>query len=333
MTITRLEKGYNPADQATVDKLSTALGYPSEYFELPDPPGLSTEMVSFRSLSNMSAKEREAAITAGENGVEMFQWASDIFDLPKTLVPDLRVAAEHSPESAAETLRGIWNLGDKPIPSFLKVLEFKGIRILGLTEDTANVDAFSFWLDETPYMFLNSFKSAERNIFDAAHELGHLTMHRHGITNSSRNAENEANAFASAFLMPRSDILARVPRHIDVKAILKLKVRWKVSAMALAYRFRQLDLLTEWQHRSICIELGTLGYRTGEPQGIEREISTVWTQILADMWSKRQSKQNIANAINLPLDEVEALLGGILESSARVNGDPKAVSGGLRLVQ
>ncbi|MGK7664250.1 MULTISPECIES: helix-turn-helix domain-containing protein [unclassified Marinovum] len=318
VTITRLEAERNEADPATVERIARVLSYPGDYFMQMDPPALSKEMVSFRSLTNMSAREREAAFAAGGAGVEMFAWAERTFALPGLALPDLRSAAEQSPESAAELLRQHWNLGDRPIAAVLKVFEARGIRILGLAEDTKNVDAFSFWMDDVPYMFLNSFKTAERSLFDAAHELGHLTMHRHGMMGASRVAENEANAFASAFLMPRSDVLARVPRYIDVKAILRLKKRWRVSAMALAYRLRQLDLLTEWQHRTICIQLGKMGYRSGEPEGIVRETSVVWSQILADLWSQRQSKESIAKAVRLPLDEVDGLLSGLL-------GAPKPV--------
>jgi len=67
------------------------------------------------------------------------------------------------------------------------------------------------WKEGTPFIFLNSAKSAERGRHDAAHELGHLVLHRHGGP-IGRKAEEQANAFASAFLMPRSSILAHVPR-------------------------------------------------------------------------------------------------------------------------
>lgn len=318
VTITRLESGHNEPDKTTVEKLGAALEYPVEFFSLPDPPALSTSMVSFRSLTNMSARERDAALRAGDYGVELFDWAEREFSLPRPAIPDLRAEAEYLPEVAADTLRQHWGLGDRPIHAVLKLLEFKGVRILGLSEDTANVDAFSFWRDNAPYMFLNSFKSAERNLFDAAHELGHLTLHRHGTRNGSRAAENEANAFASAFLMPRTDVLAHAPRFIDIKVILRLKRRWKVSAMALAFRLHALGLLTEWQYRSICIDLGQKGYRTGEPDGVERENSVVWQKILEDMWAIKQGKQDIARALHLPLDEIEALLRGILPVEARV---------------
>ena len=77
--------------------------------------------------------------------------------------------------------------------------------------DALEVDAFSMWRQETPFVFLNTQKSAERTRFDAAHELGHLVLHRHGSP-QGQDAEREANAFASAFLMPRASVLANAPR-------------------------------------------------------------------------------------------------------------------------
>jgi hypothetical protein len=52
--------------------------------------------------------------------------------------------------------------------------------VFSLALDAAEVDAFSMWRQSTPYVFLNTKKSAEHGRFDAAHELGHLVLHRHG---------------------------------------------------------------------------------------------------------------------------------------------------------
>lgn len=88
--------------------------------------------------------------------------------------------------------------------------------------DAAEVDAFSMWRQSTPFVFLNTKKSAEHSRFDAAHELGHLVLHRHGSP-QGREAEREANAFASAFLMPRASVLAYAPRMATIDHLIKLK--------------------------------------------------------------------------------------------------------------
>jgi len=316
VTITRLENGQNEAEPATVEKLADVLGYPTAFFFKEEPTPLTKEIVSFRSLKSMSAKERDAALSAGEIGVEVYSWLDNHFNLPSLNLPPFD--PELTPEAAAEALRHQWGLGYDPIQNLLKLLEAKGIRVLGLEENTANVDAFSFWQDDSAYVFLNSYKSAERSIFDAAHELGHLVLHKHGETSGAngdpRSVEVEANRFAAAFLMPEEDVRARMPRLITSDLIIKAKKRWRVSAMALAYRLShfQKPMLTEWQYRSICIELGKRGYRSGEPDGVARENSVLWGKILEHLWSDRKNLQNLANDLFLPLTEVEMLLSGIL---------------------
>ena len=54
-------------------------------------------------------------------------------------------------------------------------------------------------------------KTAEHSRFDAAHELGHLVLHRHGPPRGIE-AERQANAFASAFLMPHGSVFPRAPK-------------------------------------------------------------------------------------------------------------------------
>lgn len=323
VTITRLETGQNQADSDTLTKLANALGYPESFFFKEDPALLSSEAVSFRSLSSMTAKERYASLSAGDYGIELYDWLEQNYHLPKLDLPSFDPSI--TPEAAAEALRQHWDLGYAPISNLLKLIEAKGIRVLSLEESTTNVDAFSFWQDDRAYIFLNTFKSAERSIFDTAHELGHLVLHRHGTTSGlaedTRTAEVEANRFASAFLMPEEDIRARVPRLITADLIIRAKRRWRVSAMALSYRLYHLEkpMLTEWQYRSICIELGKRGYRTSEPIGVDREVSVIWTKILSELWMNKKSISSIADDLSLPSQEVEKLIYGILQKTTNTS--------------
>ena len=127
----------------------------------------------------------------------------------------------------------------------------------------------------------------------------------------SRAAEREANQFAAAFLMPENDVRSRMPRFITVDTIVSAKQRWRVSAMAMAYRLHDLDFLTDWQYKSACIELGRRGYRSGEPDGIKRETSRVWQKILAQLWAERKTKNDIARELHIPIDEMEGLIWGL----------------------
>lgn len=263
----------------------------------------------------MSAKERDAATAAGSLGLQLSDWMESEFLLPEANILDL--SYETDPEAAALSLRQFWSLGEKPIGNMLGLLEVNGVRVFSLAENTATVDAFSFWRSSRPFVFLNNFKTAEHSIYDSAHELGHLAMHRHAGTQPSRPAEREANQFASAFLMSANDVRARMPRFITVDTIIEAKKRWRVSAMAMAYRLHALGMLSDWQYKSACIELGRRGFRSGEPGGIERETSRVWQKVLTQLWAERRTKNEIAERLHIPLDELEGLIWGLAGPAIR----------------
>ena len=305
-TVSRLENGLNVPDAATVERLAHALGFPLEFFNSDDPEVIDTSAVSLRSFSKMSARERDAALAAGALGLELSNWVEDRFSLPEPNLIDL--SYETDAEAAANMLRQYWGLGEKPIGHLIALLEMHGARVFSLSENTAAVNAFSFWRDGKPYIFLNNFKTSESSNFDLAHELGHLVMHKHGDPKEARSTEREADGFASAFLMPARDVRSRMPRPITVNVVLAAKARWRVSAMAMAYRLRALGLVSEWQYKSLCIELTKRGFRTGEPGGIERETSPIWRKVLTALWSERVTKDEIARDLNLPVDELEGLI-------------------------
>lgn len=328
ITVSKAENGHQP-DDATVQKLASALSYPVDFFFMEAPETLETKAVSFRSLKKMSAAERNASLAAGSIGIAFYDWMERRFNLPPTDLIDLSKERDR-PEVAARLLRQHWGLGDRPIGSLLKLYESKGIRVLSLSENTPNVDAYSFWHAERPYMFLNQRKTAERSNFDSAHELGHLVLHFHAARESAQivDAEKQADQFASAFLMPEADIKSRVARALSASQIIKAKTRWKVSAMALATRLHGLGMLSDWNYRSIIIELGERGYRRGEPVGVERETSTVLGKVLAALWKNGVTRSEIAKELNLPWEEVETL---IFDLAGQIPARPDAPS--LRLVR
>ncbi|AWW75168.1 XRE family transcriptional regulator [Erythrobacter sp. KY5] len=303
VTVSKAENGHQ-VEEDTARALASALGFPFEFFWLEPPQVINAESVSFRSLSKMGAAERDAALAAGSLGVELYEWVEHRFNLPSPNLIDLN-KERNRPDTAARLLRQHWGLGDRPIGNMLALLESNGVRVLSLSENTANVDAYSFWKADNPYIFLNQRKTPERSIFDSAHELGHLVMHHHAGAKNDKGAEYQADAFASAFLMPEADIKGQISGISTAAQVIRKKDRWRVSAMALAYRLHKLRLISDWVYRSICIDLGKQGYRSGEPVGVEREKSVVWEKVLIALWSERMTKADIANGLKIPLEELE----------------------------
>ena len=202
--------------------------------------------------------------------------------------------------------------------------DFAKVFLFSLAENTKNVDAFSCWRNDEPYVFLNTFKSTERSRFDAAHELGHLVLHKHGGAKQGRSAEHEAHLFAASFLMPKDDVLATIPFVTDLDKIVKAKTRWGVSVAALAYRLHKLNLLTDWQYRTFCIQINRK-YGANEPAGLPPERSSVWQMLLTELWKEGITKSHIAARLSIPPDELENLLFGLtgeVKPPERSNGRP-----------
>lgn len=309
VTLSRIVNRLQSPDDGTVAALVGALGYPEAFFYKGDPATISTNAASFRSLTSMTAAQRDAALSAGELSYELADWIASRFSLPSLDLIDLGPNHEQDPAATARMLRQHWAIGEKPIGSIIKLLEHKGIRVFSLSEDNRNVDAFSVWRGTEPYVFLNTLKSTEHSRFDAAHELGHLILHRHGGP-KGREAETEANQFASAFLMPHADVQSALPYVASIDQIVRMKKRWGVSAVALAYRLNKMGLLTEWQYIQVNRQ-----YRTTEPDPMPPERSAVWQMVLQELWRDGMSRSHIADCLKWPSEEVECLLFGLAAST------------------
>jgi Zn-dependent peptidase ImmA (M78 family) len=321
VTVTRLEKANNEPEPATVDLIAKKLGFPREFFFGGDIDDLDKDSASFRSLTSMTARERDAALASGSLAYLLSDYVATKFNLPKPQLIDL--SHERDSAAAARTLRQVWALGEQPISSMIKLLEAKGVRVFSLAENTKNVDAFSCWRNDIPYVFLNTFKSAERSRLDAAHELAHLVLHKHGGPRQGRDAEMEANNFASSFLMPKADVRSRLPFVGRLEDLVVAKKRWGVSTAALAYRLHKLGILSDWQYRMFCIQINQRGFRTEEPNGLPREESVIWKKVFTELWNERISKNQIAADLHLPPCELENLIFGLTGDV----GPPQRASG------
>ena len=99
--------------------------------------------------------------------------------------------------------------------------------------------------DGGPAVVVNTWDriSVERWIFTAAHELGHLLLHpseyRRDATDLPMQAEREADAFASEFLMPEAAFAAEWDEtrgHRFLVRVLKVKRIFRVSYKTVLYR-------------------------------------------------------------------------------------------------
>jgi Zn-dependent peptidase ImmA (M78 family)/DNA-binding XRE family transcriptional regulator len=292
-----------------VHRLSFALGFPVSFFYDADINLAGAEAATFRSTRSLKASKRAQALAAGAIATEILSPAiRKRFNLPKLDLPDL---SNEAPEAAAESLRERWKLGQGPINNMVHLLESKGVEVYWICEDDRSLDAFALWRGELPYILLNSTKVAgDRGRFDAAHELGHLVLHREKEKTDTRDVENEAHQFASAFLMPGVQFREESPRFPTLSRYYALKRRWGCSIQAMVRRGYDLKLFSEWHYEQAAKEMSSLGWRsvTPEPVPISREVSLLHNMVFDMLRSKDICPKEWAKELQIPLKEILELM-------------------------
>ncbi|GHG41139.1 MULTISPECIES: helix-turn-helix domain-containing protein [Amycolatopsis] len=317
-TINRWEKEHQDPTPECLDRLAEALRLPVEFFTQPEIEPIPVEAVSFRALTKTPAFRREAVLAAGGIAREIATWISARYRLPAPDVPSLNLPVDatlHDVETLALRVRSQWDLDQRPIPNMIHLLEAHGVRVFSLVQEVRDVDAFSLYIESEPFVFIDTGKTAERQRFDAAHELGHLVMHQGRERVQSREAERQADRFAAAFLMPRADVLAHNLRNASPDQLIEASRRWRVSAMALAHRLSELGLLTEWGYRSTCVELAKRGYRRSEPGShLVPESSQVLEKVLAHLRSNGTGARAIIEDTKLTYEEFNRHVFGLAKT-------------------
>lgn len=200
----------------------------------------------------------------------------------------------HQIEYIASRARRHWGLSDGPINNMVALLESRGVIVCRFEIGSEKIDAFSCWVDGRPYVILGSDKaSAVRSRYDAAHELGHLILHR-GISREELEAkstrdriEREANWFAGAFLLPRSSFF-REFYSTRANHLKGLKQRWLVSMQAIAHRAKDIGAIDENQYVAFRIQMTKRKELTKEP--LDDVIPVEHPGLLFNAWKKLVEK-------------------------------------------
>jgi Zn-dependent peptidase ImmA (M78 family)/transcriptional regulator with XRE-family HTH domain len=221
-------------------------------------------------------------------------------------------------EEIATSLRRHWGLGDGPIANVVALFETHGLVVTRFELGSDQIDAFSCWINQKPHIFLGSDKkSCCRSRFDAAHELGHILLHRDIAQEDIENKrvrdriEHEANLFAGAFLFPQSAMFLEF-YSTRMNHFIGLKKRWRVSIQAIAHRAKNLDIIDEDQY--ILFRKNISFHRWNKSEPLDDEIPLEQPQWLLKCWElfvKRRGIQEMdtAEEIGFTLDLVVRLFG------------------------
>jgi Zn-dependent peptidase ImmA (M78 family)/DNA-binding XRE family transcriptional regulator len=320
------EMGATRPKPHTVIQIAKTLRFPIGYFatsgrSLPD---FETESSFFRSLRKSSAIDREAAMAHAALLAELVEVIERHARLPKLAIPE-HVADESSTleeiDDIADLVRASWDLDDEPIGDMVRVLELHGAIVVRLALADKGIDAFSWPGPDRPVVILDSGKGDRaRSRFDAAHELGHLVMHRQRAKAADRDLEKQAHRFASAFLVPRHQLEAEWPTgRLNWSTLLELKQRWQVSMAALLYRARDIGLVNATTYESAVKYMSRSGWRKAEPGDLGApERPRLLRRAVQALDENGISVDSLADLAHIPLEEVRTYL-TVPGSSPRVS--------------
>ena len=268
--LSRLENGISEADDAFLARASDVYRVPVAFFHVREAvfgPPVSVHAM-LRGKADVTAREVDA-ITAELNirVMQIRRFLESVDFEPTSDLPVMDVEQYGTAEKIAEMVGRHWQVPSGPIKNLMRLVEKAGV-VVALSEfGGAAVSGVTFRVPgRPPLILLNANHPGDRMRFTLAHELGHLVMHRF----PTPDMEQEANDFASAFLMPSADVRPAFDgRRVTIELLASLKPEWKVSMQSLLMRASSIGALTSNQSRYLWQQISARGWRLREPAGID----------------------------------------------------------------
>jgi Zn-dependent peptidase ImmA (M78 family)/DNA-binding XRE family transcriptional regulator len=273
-TVSRIEAGALTVSHEDLESLSRVLDYPASFFSQHEPldgPGVA-ELYHTRKRKTVRAialHRAYATTTIKRLHVETLLRSAE---KPDAIAFPLFPSDEFGDaEQVARTVRAQLEIPPGPIHNMTSTIEEAGGIVITCDFETRLIDAFTRWRQPTnpPLFFINRELPPDRWRWTLAHELGHAVMHTNQYP--SERMEDEANAFANEFLMPRQLIRHQL-LNADLKKLAGLKTYWKVSMQALIMRGHDLDLITSRQKSYMFMQLNRAGYKLREPEDLDPPV-------------------------------------------------------------
>ena len=241
-----------------VAALALALKVKPQFFRMPlKDVWLETECSFRHRVATSEGMKKRARAHGTMIGLTIKELENAGVKIPAMNFPAFAASSQDEIERAAEACRERWGLGLGPIEHIGRVAERNGAILVRHLAHSEAIDAFARRGAFSIIVLNVARTSTSRWIFDVAHEMGHFVLHS-GIETGNKLTESQANAFASALLLPRSTFGREFrAKPFSWAHIFELKRRWFTSASAIirrAYDLHLLDAITYrrcYQHMSI----------------------------------------------------------------------------------
>lgn len=272
--IHQFEQGKSKPEADTLLALAKALNIRLDFFF--SDAHVQFEKLEYRKKVRLS-KTEEIAIS--ETAKDLFSRYFELEELMNAHIPfenpleGVLISEADDIEKAADALRKHWELGTKPIPNVIEMLEQRGVKVLEV-QATDGFQGFSAEANGRLVIVLNANDDAFRKRFTALHELAHIVLRfADGL-----DVERYCHRFAGAVLFPKQSVMevfSSKRKKLAFAELLQQKCYYGISVQAILRRLRDLDVINEATYKGFLIWMNRVGYRTQEPGqyvGLEKPL-------------------------------------------------------------
>jgi Zn-dependent peptidase ImmA (M78 family)/DNA-binding XRE family transcriptional regulator len=316
--VARYESGLIGPSGEVMRKIISVTAQPPDFFVTPRQRAASGLLPFWRGLKRMELHHRKRIARRLEWTRDAVAYVERFIHLPDVSLPPVEFdyAADDFDqiEHVADKVRHHWGLGRGPLRDLSTILETHGFVLVREKVSCPDMDAVSCWQDGRPYiLFSDDVESGPRIVWNLAHELAHMVLHS-SVEVTAENLstiEKQANRFAGAFLLPQESF-SREVLGTSISHFLFLKEKWGVAISAMAYRAKDLDILSANQFSYLMRQMNSSKIKKHEPLDELFQVPNpgILGESIRLLIDKRvQTKAQMENALALNLTDVERLCG------------------------
>jgi Zn-dependent peptidase ImmA (M78 family)/transcriptional regulator with XRE-family HTH domain len=309
MAISNYESGKRTPDIMILRKLASALGIQVMDFMTIRNQLLHFAHGEFRRNSTLSKGKQEYLYESLEEYFNRFFTVINI--LGSTVLPPApeihHLSLDSDNQVNAGRLRDWLKLSSEgPINSLVTLLENNGILVYLIEFDDSKFSGINGSANEYPYIAINKNMSPERQRFTITHELVHMAFDWPNNI-SEKESEKIANGIAGAFLFPEKDANRELGiKRSGIQADMQVSAEeFGISMICLAYRARELKIVSEDAYRKFMMTASKLGWRKNEPSRIGQELSNLFMQLVYRAVAEEEINiQRGAELLNVPYEKI-----------------------------
>jgi Zn-dependent peptidase ImmA (M78 family) len=262
--INQFEQGKSKPESGTLQDMAKALNVSLDYFFRTTTTTF--EKLAYRKKVKLTKTEEAAIQETAKDKLERYFEVEALTDTQlkfQNPIAGTYISSQEDIENAANALREKWNLGIKPIPSVIEMLEEKGLKVIEIDASDA-FQGFSAEANEELVIVLNKNDDACRKRFTAVHELAHIVLQM----DENLDEEKTCHNFAGAFLFPKQsvfEVFSEKRKKVAFAELKQQKEYYGLSIQALLMRLRNLEIINDSTYKGFMIWMTKMGYRSKEP--------------------------------------------------------------------